>query len=102
MTKGLRILWVKVHISGCKHFYLNLPISLYAFEELLDCVTDLLEVACFFTPKRRVTNSSSISVHTLRSLLKALIKLMDSLVGSESYDLVNVEVENVKVSVKIR
>lgn len=102
MTKGLRILWVKVHISEGKHFYLNLPISLYAFEELLDCVMDLLDVACFFTPKQQLTNSSSISVHTVKSLMKALINLMDSLAGSEPYDLVKVEVDHVKVSVKIR
>lgn len=102
MTKNLHILWVKVYISGSKHFYLNLPISLYAFEELLDCLMDLLHVACFFSPKQQLTSSSSISVHTVKSLVKALINLMDSLVGSESYDLVNVEVENVKVSVKVR
>lgn len=95
-------MWVKVHISGGKPFYLNLPISLYAFEELLDCVMDLLGVACFFTPNQQLTNSSSISVHTIKSLIKALINLMNSLVGCESYDLVNVEVENVKVSIKIR
>lgn len=102
MTKGLRILWIKVHISGGRHFYLNLPISFYVFEELLDCAMDLLDVACFFTPKQQLLGSSSLSVHTVSSLMKALSKLMDSLVGSEPYELINVEVENVKVSVKIR
>ncbi len=101
MTKRLPILWVKVQLSGSKHFYLNLPISLYAFEELLDSVMDLLDVASFFTPKNQLKNSSSISVHTVKSLMKSLISLMDSLVGGESYDLVRVEVENVKVSIKI-
>lgn len=95
-------MWIKVHVSGGKHFYFNLPISLYAFKELLDCGMDLLDVACFFTPKQQLTNSSSISVHTMRSLMKTLINLMDSLVGSEPYELVNVEVEKIKVSVKIR
>jgi hypothetical protein len=94
-------MWVKVYISGGKHFYLNLPVSLYAFEELLDCAMDLLDVASFFTPKQQVTNSSSISVHTVKALTKSLSDLMNSLVGSEPYELVNVEVENVKVSVKI-
>ncbi len=102
MTKVLRILWVKVNISGGKHFYLNLPISLYAFGELLDCVMDLFNVVCFFVPKQQLSNSSSFPVHTLRSLMKGLINLMDSLVCSESYELVNVDVENVKVSVKVR
>jgi hypothetical protein len=95
-------MWVKVHISGGKHFYLHLPISYYAFEELFDCVMDLLSVACFFTPKRQLTDSSSVSICTMKSLMEVLINLMDSLFGSESCDLVNVEVENVKVSVKIR
>ncbi|MGC6173108.1 hypothetical protein [Lacrimispora sp. 38-1] len=102
LTKVLRILWVKVNISGDKHFYLNLPISLYAFGELLDCVTDLFDVVCFFVPRQQLTSSSSFPVHTLRSLMKGLTNLMDSLVCSESYELVNVDVENVKVSVKIR
>ncbi len=102
MTKGFRILWVKVHVNKDKHFYLNLPISLYAFEELLDCVMDLLDLACFFTPKKQIINSSSVSVHTVKDLMKALIKLLDSLVDTEPYDLVNVEVNNVKVSIKIR
>lgn len=102
MTKVLRILWVKVNISGGKHFYLNLPISLYAFGELLDCVMDLFDVVCFFVPKQQLSNASSFPVHTLRLLMKGLTNLMDSLVCSESYELVNVDVENIKVSVKIR
>ena len=102
MTRIFPILWVKVNTSGGKHFYLNLPISLYAFGELLDCVMDIFDVVCFFVPKQQLTSSSSYSVHTLRSLMKALINMMDSLVCSESYELVNVDVKNVKVSVKIR
>jgi hypothetical protein len=90
-----------VQLSGSKHFYLNLPLSLYAFEELLDGAMDLLDVASFFTSKNQLKSSSSISVYTVKSLLKSLISLIDSLVGSESYDLVRVEVENVKVSIKI-
>lgn len=101
LIRRLRILWVKVQVGGDKHIYLNIPVSLYAFEELLGCVMDLLDVVCFFAPKLLLT-SSSISVHTVKSLLKALFDLMASLVGNESYDLVNVEVENVKVSVKIQ
>lgn len=101
MTRRLPILWIKVQLSGDKHFYLNLPLSLYAFEELLDGVMDLLDVASFLTPKNQLKNSSSISVYTVKSMMKSLISLIDSLVGSESYDLVWVEVENVKVSIKI-
>lgn len=102
LTKGLRILWVKVHISGGRQFYLNLPLSLYAFHELLDCVMDLLAVACFFRPKRQLSNSQPISVHTVKLLMKELINLMDSLAGSEPYDLVSAQTNNVKVTVKIK
>ncbi|MHC1723868.1 MAG: hypothetical protein AB9836_11780 [Aminipila sp.] len=101
LTKGFRILWIKVHISGGKHFSLNLPISLYAFQELLDCVMDLLDVACFFVPKQQMTKSSSMSVYMVKSLMKLLMNLIDSLVDNESYDLVDVEVENIKVSIKV-
>jgi hypothetical protein len=81
-TRGFRILWVKVDVRNEKHFYLNLPISLYAFEELLDWVMDLLELACFFSPKKPV-NSSSVSVHTVKELARGIIRLLDSLTDSE-------------------
>lgn len=98
--KGFRILWVKVHIDD-KHIRINLPISLYAFEELLDCIMDLLELACFFAPNRPV-GSSSVSVHTVKSLAYEIIRLLNSLSDQEPYDLVDVAVNNVKVSIKIR
>lgn len=98
--KRLRVLWIKVHIREGKRFYLNIPLAFYAFEELLDCIMDLLNVADFLIPKKQ--NNLPLSVHTIKSLIKELIHLMDSLVDSEPYDFVNVEVENVKVSLKIR
>lgn len=102
MTRGLHIIWVKVKISGNRHFNLNLPISLYAFEELLDCLMNLLQFGFFLKPKQQLPNDSSLSVHTIQSLLRSLSDFMHSLVGYESYDLVNIEVDNVKVSIKIR
>lgn len=102
MTRGFRILWIKVNVTNGKHFYLNLPISLYVFEELLDCAMDLLNLICFFVPKGQSVASSQVSVHTVRDMFRTILKLLNSLVGSEAYDLVEVEARNVKVSVKIR
>lgn len=100
LTNRIRILWVKVHIRGGKNFYINLPISLYAFKELLDCIMDLVDVACFLTPAKQLA-ASSLSIGTISSLMKSFIKLADLLVGGESYDLLDVEADNVKVSIKI-
>ncbi|MDF2802533.1 MAG: hypothetical protein K0S61_2436 [Anaerocolumna sp.] len=102
LNRGIRVLWVKVHIEENKHFHLTLPISLYAFEELLDCVVDLLNVACFFTPKYHQLHHSSVSVHAVRELVIGTIKLLDTLSGTEPYDLVEVEADKVRVSVNIR
>lgn len=102
LNKGFRIVWVKVHINDKKSFHLNLPISFYAFEELLDCFMDLLNFACFFEPHNYKPAFSTLSMHTIRDLLEALIKLFDSITFTEPYDLVEVELENVRVSVRIR
>jgi len=101
LNRGFRIVWVKVHINN-KSFHLNLPISFYAFEELLDCFMDLLNFVCFFEPHNYKPAYSALSMHTIRELLYALIKLFDSITFTEPYDLVDVEVENVKVSIRIR
>lgn len=101
-TRGFRVLWVKVNVNKEKHIYLNLPISLYAFEELMDCIMDFLNLACFFVPKNQHESFSHTTVHTIRELMRALITLLNSLTGSEPYDLVEVEAKGVSVSVRIR
>ncbi len=81
---------------------MNLPISLYAFEELADCVMDLLALACFFVPKSTKLSSHSVSVHDAREVMQAVLRMFDSLTFDDPYDLVEVETHNVKVSIKIR
>ncbi len=110
LIKRLPILWIKIHVSKPKRIYLNIPLSLYALEELLDCTMDLLSVASFLIPKQQQKNSS-MSIDTIKALMKELIYLMDSMKGIEPYDFVNVEannvevdnveVKNIKVSIKI-
>lgn len=100
-TRGFRILWVKVDIRESTRFYLNLPISLYSFEELIDCVMDLLELACFFIPKHS-SEASSVSIHSIKDTAYSIIRLLDSLTDYEPYDLVDVTAGNVKVSVRVR
>lgn len=101
-NRNFRILWVKIHVTENKHFYMNLPISLYAFEELAECVMDLLTLACFLVPKRISSYSSSVSVHTVKEVMQAILRVFESLTFDEPYDLVEVEAKNVKVSIKIR
>jgi hypothetical protein len=63
---------------------------------------DLLDFACFFEPPNYKPTYSALSMHSIRELLKVLIKLFNSITFTEPYDLVEVEVENVRVSVRIR
>ncbi len=97
-----RVLWVKIHITENRHIYLNLPISLYAFVELTECVMDLLTLACFFTPKDWRPSPYSVPLYAVKELMQSVIKVFESLTFEEAYDLVEVEAQNVKVSIKIR
>jgi len=60
---------------------------------------DLVDIAYILSPKQPSLSSSAVSLHTVKSLMESLIKLIDSLDGK--YELVSVEVDNVLVSVKI-
>ncbi len=101
-NKNFRILWIKIHVTENKHFYMNLPISLYAFEELTECVMDLLTLACFFVPKGFSPSPHSVSIHAVKELMVSILRVFKSLTFDEAYDLVEVEAQNVKVSIKIR
>lgn len=102
-NRGFRIIWVKIHLTGAKHFYLNLPVSLYALEELLQCAADLTELACLFIPKKLPSYSGSPSpVRAANELLEASDLLLRSLTAQGSYELVEVNTEHVSVSIKIR
>jgi hypothetical protein len=85
------------------HLSLSFPISLYVFQELLDCILDLLELACFFVPKRAFTNSSaSFSVYTLKEFVRMTMRIFDSLTEGEPFELVDVTADKIKISIKIR
>ncbi len=102
-NRGFRILWVKVHSTGERHFYFNIPVSLTVFSELLDCVLDLMEFVCIFVPRYTPTNSpQAVTTRQVKELIKATDKLFHSITGSEPYDLVEVNVKNIAVSIKIR
>jgi hypothetical protein len=81
---------------------MNLPISLYAFEELTECIMDLLTFACFFVPKGLRPSPYSLSVHEAKEVMQSILRMFESLTFDEAYDLVEVEAQNVKVSIKIR
>jgi hypothetical protein len=102
-NRGFRILWVKVHITGEHQFFLSLPISLYVFQELFDCVLDLMDFACLFVPKNPPAHlSNAISARSVKELIQATDNLFHSITHCEPYDLVEVNAKNVTVSIKIR
>ncbi len=102
-NRGFGILWIKIHTTGERHFYFNFPVCLNVFQELFDCVLDLMEFACLFLPKNPPDNSHfTISALSVKELIQATDQLFRSLTDCEPYDLVEVNAKNVTVSIKIR
>jgi len=100
--RWFRILWVKVSITEGRHFYLNFPVCLNVFQELFDCVLDLMEFACIFVPKNPSAHSpSTVTTRQVKELIHATDKLFHSITDCEPYDIVEVSVKNVSVSIKI-
>lgn len=99
-NRSFRILWIKVHTT---HFYFSFPVSLYVFQELFDCVLDIMEFACLFLPKNPSARLPyAISARAVKDLIHATDKLFRSITDCEPYDLVEVNANNVLVSIKIR
>ena len=100
-NSGLRIILLRVQTDNGKKFRLFFPISLNVFRELIDSVVDLTSLACVFSPKSP-KQGSHMSVRAVRELLLMLIMLLGTITEGGPYDLVNVDADNVKVSIKIR
>ncbi len=96
-------MWIKLRIENRRLLSIPFPIPLYILQELLDCILDLLNVACFFVPKVPEPNpSSQFTIYSVKTLVIMVMKLLDSLTGEESYDLVDVTADKVRVLIKIR
>ena len=101
--KGFRCLWLRLQLESRKDIAIPIPLPLSVFQELLDCLLDLLTIACFFTPKlSSFKTSSHITVYSMKALVLMIMKLLDSLTEGEPYDLVDVTTDKVKVLIKIR
>ena len=77
------------------------PISLNVFLELLDSILDLMSLICIFAPKPLISGSH-MSVHTAKELITMVIELLCSITEDGPYDLVDVNADDVRVSIKIR
>jgi len=103
LNRHFRILWFKLQLEEKRHFHIAFPIPLYIFQEILDCILDLLSVICFFAPKKQAEGFSFIVyVNMSKELIIMVMKLFDSVTESEPYDLVDVSVDKVKLSLKVR
>lgn len=100
--KCFRLLWIRLRIENRRFISIPFPIPVYIFQELLGCFNDLLTAACFFVPKVHDSNSSSrITIYSVKVLVILVMKLLDSLIGDEPYDLADVTTDKVKVLIKI-
>ena len=100
-NRGLRLIWIKVNTENGKKFRLSFPVSLNVFRELLDSFQDLITVMCLFVPKSYAPKNS-ISIHVVKDIVVMVIELLGSITDDGPYDLVDVEADRVKVSIKIR
>lgn len=101
--KGCRFLWIKLRIENKRFTKISFPVPLYILRELLDCLPDMLTVACFFAPKKPDPRASSrITVRSVNELAGLIMKLPDSLTEDEPYDLVDVTTDTVKLVIQIR
>ena len=101
--KGFHLLWIKLRFKNKRFQSISLPISLYFFQELLDCILDLLTLACFFAPKAPDQNSSSQStLYSAKELVIILMNLMDSFSINEPYDLLDITTDEVKILINFR
>lgn len=103
LTRIFPSIWINIKIDKQKHFRIMLPVSLYAFNELLECALDILSLVRSFTPtNNKVSMNKSISIHTIYDLLLMIMDLFSSITEYGPYDLVEVNCDNVNVSIKIR
>ncbi|WP_271714681.1 hypothetical protein [Anaeromicropila herbilytica] len=101
--RGFHIIWLKVHVEKARTIRFNIPIPMYMLEELLDGTLDLIKLLCFFTRNQAIrSHTSSVNLLVGKELLQMTAKLIDSLTEEGPYNLVDVEVDKVKVSIKIR
>ncbi|WOO38062.1 hypothetical protein R2R35_06055 [Anaerocolumna sp. AGMB13020] len=110
LSKLYPVLWISIRIREEKNFSLSLPLSLFVIDELLDCVQDLVSIAVWFIPEKKFKLSRNDSINlpvqsfspsAISEMLKGTRVLLKSFKTSESYDLVNVTTDNVRVLIKM-
>ncbi len=101
LNSGFRIIWFKLHTQSGKKFRLTIPISPNVLRELMDSLHDLVTVVCFFVPKNPLTGSS-MSAHGAKDLFRMIIGIIGTITDDGPYELIDIDADDVKVSIKIR
>lgn len=101
--KSGHYVWLKIKVDSKRYMNISLPISINAVREILGCFVDLLSTACFFVPNVHKTDSDAqLTVFTMRDFVILVETFIDALTDEGTYDLVDVEADDVNVSIKIR
>ncbi len=101
--KGFRSLKIKIRVEDKRCLYLPFPIPFSIMQELLECILDLLHVICFFVPKLSEGDSESqMTVHSVKKIVIMVLKSLDSLLGEEPFDFIDVTTGKVEVTIKVR
>lgn len=101
--KGIRTLSIQLQIENKRFLKIPFPVPLFILEDLLDSFLDLLIFACFFIPERPPSQiSSGTSIHSIKTLIFAVLQLLGSLNMDEPYDLIDVSADDVQVHIRVR
>lgn len=102
-NKSFRLLWFKLRPNNKKHFAFNFPVPLYVFQELFDCITDLLSLACIFSNKNSCRGASSqLTLYTVRDIIIMTMRLLDSLTDEAPYYLADITTDKAGISISIK
>ncbi|MDI3537316.1 MAG: hypothetical protein PWP30_1798 [Eubacteriaceae bacterium] len=97
--RGFRSLWIRLQIKDKHLIPFPFPFSIAVLKDLLESILDLLIIISPFINER---TSPYAFNKTAKELTIQTLKLLNDLNFGESFDLVDVSTDEVKISIKVR
>ncbi|GMQ60151.1 hypothetical protein AN1V17_45510 [Vallitalea sediminicola] len=93
---------LKINIRS-KNTKIVIPVPLFIFSQLVDCVMDLLALITFFTPGIKITIKSK--KYNLRGILKTIYQILETLKEikyCEPFDFVDIKTKEDTVQISLK
>jgi hypothetical protein len=98
LIRGFRSLWIRLEVKDRRFIRFPFPFSILILEDLLGSILDLLTIISPFINESKNPYAFNI---TAKELVIQTLKLLNALNFSESFDLVDVSTDDVKISIKV-